>query len=152
MQGTLDLVQAFGSMPATLYLCAAAYSTAGSGGLVSQAPSGNGNLNIESNEFFAVPVSSITDNNGNGVFDALDPATGFVVRGLQPSTGTGFTITWPAVPGRTYQVMTCYTIGGSWTNLSQLTTAGSGQGSLSYTDTTLTGVAQRFYKVRAINP
>ncbi len=38
MQGTIDLVQQFGSMPSTLYLCAAAYSTPNGGYLVAQAP------------------------------------------------------------------------------------------------------------------
>jgi len=77
MQGTIDLVQAFGSMPSTLYLCAAAYTTTNGGALAAQAPSGNGNGNIESNEFLAVPVASIRDSNADGVLDNLDPNIGF---------------------------------------------------------------------------
>src|SRR5882724_1218278 len=46
MQGTINLVQAFGSMPSTLYFCAAAYTTTNGGALVAQAPAGNGDRNI----------------------------------------------------------------------------------------------------------
>src|SRR5207249_178445 len=64
MEGVINLVEAFGSVPSTLYLCAAAYSTTNGGYLVAQAPAGNGNINIESNEFMAIPVTALLDNDG----------------------------------------------------------------------------------------
>ncbi len=147
MQGTIDLVQQFGSMPSTLYLCAAAYNTTNGGALVAQVPSGNGNGNIESNEFLAVPVASIRDSNGDGVLDDLDPNIGFIVQNAQPATN-GVTITWVAVPGKSYQVIYSSSLSGGWTNLPNAqVTAASGQTSLSFTDTSVTNGIQRFYKV-----
>jgi len=54
----------------------------------------NGDGNIDSNEFLAVPVASIRDSNADGVLDNLDPNIGFVVQNAQPSSGSGMTITW----------------------------------------------------------
>ncbi len=149
MQGTIDLVQQFGSMPTTLYLCAAAYSTTNGGYLVAQAPAGNGNGNIESNEFLAVPVADIVDTTGSGVLDRLNPSIGFVVQSWQSTGGGGNTITWASVPGKSYQVMYCNTLGTGWTNLPNAQiTAGSGQSSLSYTDMSATNSPQRFYEIQ----
>jgi hypothetical protein len=149
MQGTIDLVQAFGSMPSTPYLCAAAYNTTDGGALVAQAPTGNGNGNIESNEFLAVPVADIVDTTGSGVLDRLNPAIGFLVQGWQATGTGGYTITWASVPGKTYQVLYSDSPGGVWSNLpSAQVTAGSGQSSLSYTDTSATNMPQRFYKIQ----
>lgn len=152
MQGAIDLVQAFGSMPSVIYLSAAAYSTADGGSLVAQAPAGDGNGNIESNEFFAVPVASITDNNADGLFDNLDPAIGFAVRSVQLSTGSGFALTWTAVPGKTYQMMSCDNLGEAWIGIGPQMTASSGQTTLLYTDMAATNAPMRFYKVKAVNP
>jgi hypothetical protein len=150
IQGTIDLVQAFGSMPSMLYFCAAAYTTTNGGGLVAQAPAGNGNGNIESNEFLAVPVASIRDSTADGVLDNLDPNLGFHVQNAQPSGGSGCTITWVAVPGKSYQVMYSDSLAGGWTNLpNALVTAGSGQTSLSFADTSATNGIQRFYKIHS---
>jgi hypothetical protein len=149
MQGTIDLVQAFGSMPSTLYLCAAAYNTTNGGALIAQAPAGNGNGNIESNEFLAVPFTSIRDSNGDGVLDNLDPNIGFIVQNAQPA-GNGLTITWVSIPGKSYQVMYSDSPSGGWTNLPNAqVTATSGQTSLSFADTSVTNGIQRFYKVHA---
>jgi hypothetical protein len=149
MQGTIDLVQQFGSMPSTLYLCAAAYNTTNGGALVAQAPAGNGNGNIESNEFLAVPVADIVDTTGSGVLDRLNPSIGFRVQSTQSSGAGGNTITWASVPGKSYQVMYCNSLGSGWANLpSAQVTAGSGQSSLSYTDTSVTNSLQRFYEIQ----
>ncbi|HUJ09093.1 MAG TPA: hypothetical protein VL171_03640 [Verrucomicrobiae bacterium] len=150
LQGTIDLVQAFGSMPPTLYLSAAAYTTANDGALVAQAPAGNGDGNIDPNEFLAVPVTALTDSNGDGILDDLDPAIGFIIQSVQPAGPGGFTITWPAIPGKTYDVMYCDSLDAAWTDLpgAQIT-AGSGQISLSYTDTSATNTTQRFYLIHS---
>jgi hypothetical protein len=149
LQGTINLVQAFGSMPSTLYLCAAAYATANGGALAGQAPAGNLDANIDSNEFLAVPVASIADSNGDGVLDNLDPSMGFVVKNAQ-SSDSGFGVTWVAIPGKSYQVMYCDSLGAGWANLPNAqVTAGSGQVSLSYTDTSATNASQRFYSIHS---
>jgi hypothetical protein len=150
MQGTIDLVQTFGAMPSTLYLCALKYTTADGGTLVAQAPGpvvSNGN--VEASEFLAMPIAAIADNNGDGVLDRLDPTLGFLIQGIQPTTG-GFTITWATVPGKTYQVMSSDSIDGGWSDLGAPITAGSGQTTLTYADTTASG--QRFYKVMLVTP
>lgn len=149
MQGTIDLVQAFGSMPSTLYLCAAAYNTTNGGALVAQAPTGNGNGDIESNEFLAVPVADIVDTTGSGVLDRLNPAIGFLVQSWQATGTGGYTITWASVPGKAYQVLYSDSPSGVWSNLpSAQLTAGSGQSSLSCTDNSATNSMQRFYKIQ----
>jgi hypothetical protein len=150
LQGTIDLVQAFGSMPATLFLSAAAYATANSGNLVAQAPAGNANLNIESNEFLAVPVATITDSAGNGSFDYLDPLRSFAIRAVQ-TTGSGFVVTWPSVPGKAYQLLYCDALSDAWSsNGIPVFIGGSGQSSMTFTDATAVATTRRFYKVRAL--
>lgn len=150
LQGTIDLVQAFGSMPATLYLSAAAYTTTNGGFLVAQTPAGNGNLNIESNEFLAVPVAAITDSAGNGAFDFLDPLRAFAIQNVQ-SAGSGFVVSWPSVPGRAYQLMYCDALGDAWSsNGIPAMIAGSGQSSMTYTDATASATTQRFYRVQVL--
>jgi hypothetical protein len=137
-------------MPSTLYLCAAAYPTANGGALVAQAPAGNADANIDANEFLAVPVASIADSNGDGVLDNLDPSLGFVVQNVQPDGSGGFTIMWPAIPGKTYQLQYRDSLDDVWTNLPNAqVTAGNGQVSLSYTDTSATNTPQRFYNIHS---
>src|SRR5208282_3516825 len=76
LEGTLDLVGAFGYLPTNIYLCAAAYITTNGGPLVAQCPAGSG-PNIDPIGFFVIPVAALRDSLGNGVFDLLDPARGF---------------------------------------------------------------------------
>ncbi len=151
LQGIINLAQAFGSIPSTLFLSAAAYTTANAGNLVAQAPAGNANLNIESNEFLAVPVVTIIDSAGNGSYDYLDPLRLFAISVVQ-ATGNGFAVSWPSVPGKAYQLMYCGTLDGAWSsNGIPVLTGSSGQSSMTYTDITATAVAQRFYKVKLAN-
>jgi hypothetical protein len=152
MEGTINLAQAFGSMPSNIYVCAAAYNTTNSppnGALVAQAPAGNGNGNIESNEFLMLSIPAITDNDGNGIYDRLEPSKDFVIQKIQPAVAGGFTITWASVPGKTYDVMYCDSLGGGWQSLIQKT-AQTGEITLSHTDNT--AGTQRFYKIRCVNP
>jgi hypothetical protein len=107
MEGTINLVQAFGSMPSTIWVCAAAYWTTDGGGLVGQGPAGNGNGNIESNEFLAISIPGIIDTDGDGVYDRLDPARDFTCN-----VQTNFVVNWTSVPGKQYQVMYADTLSG----------------------------------------
>jgi hypothetical protein len=149
MAGTIDLVQAFGYLPANIYLCAAAYITTNGGPLVSQCPAGSG-PDIDTNEFFVIPTAALRDNNADGTFDRLDPAVDFQLQSLQ-GLHPGFAINWASMPGHSYQVLWATNLAGAWSNLSgALTTAGPLQLYLSSTDSPPVGVAQRFYKVKLL--
>ena len=146
MEGTLDLVAAFGTVPTNLYLCAAAYQTADGGGLVGQSPDGTG-PDIEPSEFFVIPVVALRDQNGDGVFDRLDPALDF--RLLAPERfGEMIRLRWTVMPGRRYLVFWSGPLGGPWSALlpSPLT-AGVLQVEAVLDDTLGVGATQRFYRV-----
>ena len=123
LSGTLDLVAAFGYMPANIFLCAAAYQTADGGALGGQCPAGVG-PDIETNEFFVIPTIALRDQNGDGKFDRLDPAMDFALQGIWAESDA-FRLTWSAMPGRTYQVVHSDNPAGGWNDLpGSLTNAG----------------------------
>ena len=149
MEGTIDLVGAFGSMPTNLYLCAAAYQTADGGAIASQTPAGSG-PDIDPNEFFVIPTVALRDNNGDGKFDRLDPALDFTVQSVQRVSG-GYAITWASMPRHGYQLVSADGLGATWSNVpGGLTTAGPLQLFLSCTDAPPPTAAQRFYKVKLL--
>jgi len=150
MEGAINLMQAFGSMPSNIWVCAAAYATTNGGALVAQGPAAvQANGNIESNEFLQLSIPAITDNDGDGVYDRLDPTKDFFIMNIQPSGDGGFVITWASVPRKTYQVMYCDSLGAGWTNLPNgQVTAATGQLWLSLTDNSVTNSLQRLYRVK----
>jgi hypothetical protein len=149
MEGTIDLTAAFGSIPATIYVAAAAYQTADGGALAGQGPIGNGDGNIDPSEFLALSLVAITDENADGKFDRLDPALGFVV--VQITSGNGTTgVDWNSVPGKTYQLEYCNQLDGQWFSLNAPLTAGPGEVFLSRDDSS--AVSPRFYRVRLTSP
>ena len=156
MEGTIDLVAAFGPgiMTSTVYIAAAAYSTADRGALVSQGPVGNGDRNIDSNEFLAVPVAALLDNNLDGIYDRIDPSIGFVISNTQGSPDGSVTITWNAEPRRNYQVQFADSLPpAAWQDLpGGQTNAGPGQITLSFTDTSAPSATNRFYRVKLLSP
>ena len=103
LEGTLDLVSAFGYLPTNIYLCAAAYQTANGGALAAQCPAGSG-PNINTNEFFVIPIAALRDSLGNGTFDRLDPARGFRILSAG-ATPAGLALNWASMPGYSYQVL-----------------------------------------------
>jgi hypothetical protein len=146
LEGTINLMLAFGYMPANIYLCAAAYVTTNGGALVGQCPAGSG-ANINPSGFLEIPTAALDDSNGSGVFDRLDPKRGFVLLGGALANGAGFTLNWASMPGHGYQVIYCNALGGPWKDLPGATnTAGPLQLILSYTDPAPTNVS-RFYGV-----
>ena len=149
MEGTIDLAAAFGSVPATIYVAAAAYATADGGQLTAQCPLGNSDGNIDPAEFLSLPIAAIQDENADGTYDRLDPALGFVVTQVARSMEIS-TISWASVPGRTYQAESCDQLGGTWTPLNPPITAGTGQLTLSTSDST--ALPSRFYRVQLVSP
>ena len=149
LEGTLDLVAAFGSVPTNLYLCAAAYQTANGGALAAQATAGSG-PNLDTNEFFVLPIAALKDSWGNGTLDLCDPARGFKILSVN-SQNTNRALSFGAMPGRAYQIQFADSLGGNWTNLP----AGSNyaappQTILNFTDAPPAGNPQRFYRVKLL--
>ena len=73
--------------------------------------------------------------------------TNFRVQSIQQHSDGPVALTWPALAGRTYHVMSATTLDGWWMDSPRLT-AGTNDSMLCYTDTFSAGVAQLFYKVR----
>ena len=73
---------------------------------------------------------------------------------LKANVGSAPIITWASVPGKTYQVYRADSLTGTWlADLpNSLLTAAAAQTSMSYSDTSATGLTQRFYRVMAIAP
>jgi len=149
LEGTIDLAAAFGSVPETIYVAAAAYATADGGALAAQAPVGNGNGNIDPAEFMSLPLVAIKDENADGKYDRLDPAIDFVFAQIARSGGTT-AVTWNSVPGKTYQVESATQPGGAWNPFGTQMTAGPGQITLSTSDSS--AGSSWFYRVRLVNP
>jgi hypothetical protein len=149
LEGTIDLVAAFGAMPTNIYLCSAAYQTADGGALVSQCPAGSG-ADIETNEFFVIPTDALRDHNGDGVFDRVDPQLGFTVQSLA-ITGSNALLNWNAMPGHTYRVQTADGPAGPWADIvASQTNCGALQLNLNYGDTFAPQPTQKFYRVKLL--
>ena len=73
MEGTIDLATVFAGMPAEICLAALAYQTADGGLLAAQAPSGDGNGNVDTAELLRMPVEALRDEDADGTFDRLEP-------------------------------------------------------------------------------
>jgi hypothetical protein len=149
MEGTIDLVATFGSVPETVYVAAAAYTTGDGGRLAAQGPRGNGDGNIDPNEFLSLSIAAIKDENADGTYDRLDPTLGFEVTQISRTNGVT-TVGWASVPGKTYQAESCDFPGGIWLPLNAPITAGADQLTLSTTDST--GLSNRFYRVQLVTP
>jgi hypothetical protein len=132
MEGTIDLMQAFGYLPTNIYLCAAAYVTTNGGPLVAQCPAGSG-TNISPAGFLEIPTAALNDSSGSGVIDRLDPARGFVLLGAWRTNGMGFAINWASMPGHGYQVVYRSSLNNPWIDLPGASNiAGALQLTLSY--------------------
>ena len=149
LEGTLDLVTAFGYMPTNIYLCAAAYITTNGGPLVAECPAGSG-PNINTNNFLKIPIAALRDSWGNGTLDLCDPARGFKILSANSSVG-GCAVNWAAMPGRGYQVQYVGALGNNWSNLAGVSNDPSLlQLQLNYTDTPSITATQRFYRIQLL--
>jgi hypothetical protein len=155
LEGVIDLIEVFGSVPQKLYLAAIAVQTSNGGALVAQAPpaSGVANGNLEPAEFLAVPVAALRDSVGDNRLDALVPERKFraAIAPIEPGGNSGFRLTWPAVPGKRYRVV----YKNSLTDPEWLPVAGqssltasptSGSEILQFTDPEPT-ITNRFYRI-----
>lgn len=148
LEGSLDLVSVFGTLPAQVYVAALAYATADGGALVAQAPStqGTANNNLEPGEFLAIPVPSIVDSALDGTYDLLDPSRRFVIHSMTLDGSGRPVLRWNSVPGVSYTVHRRANLSDAlWTQLQQ-SVASNGQGEMTYTDLTSPAV-RSFYKV-----
>jgi hypothetical protein len=148
LEGSIDMVANFGSVPRTIYLAAVAFGTDNTNGINAQAPAGNGNNNLEPGEFLAIPVAAIRDSALDGTFDTLDAARAFFasVSGLDEQRRP--VLRWPSIPGRAYQVQGRDSlVDGSWQNLLPVPrAAGPAEWEMQHTDTNAPAAA-RFYRV-----
>jgi chitodextrinase len=104
VEGVIDLVEVFGSVPPVLYFTSLAVQTANAGVVSAQAPAASPTDGaIEPTEFFAVPTNSLRDSVGDNRLDALVSEREFQAN-LLPATSGLFKISWPCVPGKSYQV------------------------------------------------
>lgn len=126
MEGTVNLVQLYGTMPETIYLSALSYQDPDGGLLVAQAPGMvTDNGNVDPGEILALPTRSIRDRDGNGVYDIEEDAFEITATGYDPQTGN-MTITFSCTRGYTYFLQRSATLSPPWTAMEETTTvAGS---------------------------
>jgi hypothetical protein len=68
------------------------------------------------------------------------------------ATGSGFSLSWPAIPARRYRVQYTDDLSQPFVNLSGELIAAQGQYSMTYNDTTAGAAVRRFYRVQLLNP
>jgi glycosidase len=68
LEGTLNLVEEFGEVPAVIYIAAVRYQGGDDGAIVAQAPAGNGDEVVDASEMFALPTAlpPLVDVGGGG--------------------------------------------------------------------------------------
>jgi len=111
LEGSLDLVEAFGTVPEFIYLAAVAYDTrdASSGNplagrLVGQIPAAVvADDDITPGEFLKIPLHSVTDTAADGRYDIVAPGRRLSARMERKEQGR-FALTWPTAPGRAYRL------------------------------------------------
>lgn len=158
LEGVIDLVDTFGAVPETLYLCSIAVQTANAGALAAQAPppSGTANGSLEPAGFLAVPVETIRDSEGDNQLDVLVPSRKFRagIEARPPGEGAGLRLEWPAVPGKRYRVVYKNALTDSeWQALpggSSISAPTSGASrTLQFTDSE-TNITNRFYRIELL--
>jgi hypothetical protein len=146
MEGVIDLVAEFGRVPDHVYVAAVAYANPDGGGINSQAPVGNGNNNLEPNEFLRIPVNAIADRKLNGTYDILDAERSFAPTDVSFNLSNRVVLRWPAVPGKSYAVQSRDALdAGSWKNRLN-TNSGPAQWEIEFTDTNAPTTSQ-FYRI-----
>jgi len=148
MEGSIDLVQNFGTMPNQIYVAAVAYGTADGGTLAAQAPPavGTPDNNLDPGEFLMIPVAAIVDSAQDGIYDILDPARKFMIHAVSLDSSNRPLLAWKTFPGRSYTVWRrANLMETTWTQLRQ-SQAGSGEWEMTYTDASAPA-PRSFYKI-----
>ena len=115
---------------------------------------GNGDENIDPDEFLAIPIEAIRDNAGVGFFERLDPARGFAIDSADADENQPFRVIWKVVPNRAYHVwrMADLEDRSSW---ERLTTAPivipSGMDTWVFEDIESNDIDRAFYAVESID-
>jgi glycosidase len=91
LEGELDLVEVFGSVPRIIYVAAVSYSGGPGGTILSQAPPlyGNGPNDLEIPEYQPINTASIRDEDLDGRFDAGNPEMIVAVGGNETDGNYG---------------------------------------------------------------
>ena len=148
LEGTLDLVAAFGYLPTNIYLGSAGYATANGGALAAACPTNSG-VNIGTNGFFCIPLVALRDHDGDGTFDRIQPSMDFVVQ-RSFRTNNSLMLDCAAFPGRSYQLSYRDSLtNGAWLDLAGATNVcGSWRTNVIFTAPLTNG--QRYYRVRLL--
>lgn len=81
---------------------------------------------------------------------ANDSNSALKITAVVRNVAGAFVVTWPSVPGKTYQVLYADAPGGSWSGDWPQVTAGTGETTLSYKDVTVGTATKRFYRVKLV--
>lgn len=141
-----------GDARSIINLSSPAYRTENLNSLVSQGPLGNGDENIDPDEFLAIPVEAIRDNQGIGFYERLDPARGFEIAEAGDSV-QGFALRWRVVPGKQYHVWRSANLADDtlWTRVTVTpVTAPQGADELQFEDETSNNMPYAFYKIESL--
>ncbi len=151
IEGTIDIAAAFGSLPGDLFLSACAWQTADAGILAAQAPTGNSDANLDPNELYQIPLEALRDDNANGTYDRLDPASGFKITSITRNDADEVTLRWQSFPAATYHIETSETLTGGWTKVANSETT-AGPTDLTTTKTLTTQATDnQFYRIALTN-
>lgn len=158
LEGSIDLVAEFGSVPEFVYIAAVAYQTENQsqgdvdkGKINGQAPVavGTANNNIDPLEFLKIPVRAIRDRALNGVYDILDPARGFRVKAVSFNSQSRPVLVWDVLPGKKYFIYGTSDLAG-WPPAALNSggwNADPGQWEMIFTDNDSSAGVPRFYRV-----
>jgi hypothetical protein len=98
-----------------------------------------------SNFSYSFPAYSVS------VICLTNPPPPLIVSFVRNGNGS-MTITWTVQSNYTYTVQNCDTLAGPWQMIGSQTNATSTNTTLSYTDTSVTSVTQRYYRIGLVTP
>jgi endonuclease/exonuclease/phosphatase family metal-dependent hydrolase len=112
LEGSIDLVSQFGTVPEFVYVSAVAYQTSDAsstdpslGRVINQVPGATvADDFITPDEFLRIPVRSVTDSAADGRFDVVVPGRGFAAEFIPPAFDLQPGVRWKTVPGRSYRL------------------------------------------------
>jgi hypothetical protein len=143
IEGTIDLVEAFGSMPDAVVIAVVAYQTWDGGHVVEQSPYGNRDDFI--GELRGLYISTLRDEDADGLLDMIDPTKEFKLTQKRNSDGS-VTVSAPAIPRDEYFFNVADSADGPW-GYGGIYTPPDDTTTVSFTDTQANSYPQRFYRI-----